>query len=163
MLWLVLSGQGADAGGPLGPLGLAVARSKVQWREWEVKAASGAVPRATPAYAGDDPHLVDIIERDMLDASPGELPACGPGGAGGGGGRRGGQGQGPATEARDDWPGSLLQAAEAGALGPSPPRPEMSPPAALMKQRAPQGSRLKILPRWTRPSSCSMRRWCCPC
>jgi len=61
-----------------GPLGLGVTASRLDWKKWKIEscnrqAQASAVqdldvaPRATEAYSGGDPGLVDIIERDVLD------------------------------------------------------------------------------------------------
>mmetsp|Transcript_23408 Transcript_23408/g.73325 ORF Transcript_23408/g.73325 Transcript_23408/m.73325 type:complete len:245 (-) Transcript_23408:63-797(-) len=60
-----LSARGADQG-PRGPLGLAFSRGRVQWKGWAVAAAAGAVARPRSPYRGDDPALVETIERDMI-------------------------------------------------------------------------------------------------
>eukprot|EP00854_Cymbomonas_tetramitiformis_P021348 gene21348-25654_t len=56
-----------------GPLGLAVVRAKLTWREWNVKMAEGDwhMRHVQAPYAGDDRHLVQTIEQDVLDRDMG--------------------------------------------------------------------------------------------
>ena len=52
-------------------VGVGVFKGSVQWRGWEVTAAqgggSGGGERKVAPYSGDDPHLVEALERDILD------------------------------------------------------------------------------------------------
>ena len=55
-----------------GPVGLAVKKSRLDFKQWKLKSVSGPIQAIsrTP-YTDDDPYLVDIIERDILDCDLG--------------------------------------------------------------------------------------------
>lgn len=63
--------DGFDVGGDAtiaGPMGFAVTKSRLEFSNLRTKVVSGLPPVKTPSpYKGDDCHLVDIIEQDVIE------------------------------------------------------------------------------------------------